>query len=417
MLCVGGGGSDLRVFGPIRVHPAPYNAAMRPARRRSPPGTRSTPKGRAVAARARRRRAGEEPAGDAPDTGTFAPRLVAWFDREGRHDLPWQRDRTPYRVWVSEIMLQQTQVATAIPYFERFVARFADVAALAAAPLDEVLHHWSGLGYYARARNLHRAARQVRDEHRGIVPTSLEALVALPGIGRSTAGAILALALDARHPILDGNVKRVLARWRGVEGFPGEARVAERLWALSETLTPVARVADYTQAVMDLGATVCTLRRPRCADCPVARDCVARRTGRTSELPSPRPVRPRPRRRIVWLVFRRSGAVLLQQRPSQGLWGGLWGFPEYPSKDAAVAAARARGQDADLRPLPPITHAFTHFELQIEPLLLDLAARARLVRAADETWYNSRDPARLGLAAPVATLIGALGAPARRARR
>ena len=349
-----------------------------------------------------------------PEAARFAPRLLAWFEHHGRRDLPWQRDRTLYRVWVSEIMLQQTQVPTVIPYFERFVARFPDVATLAAAPLDEVLHHWSGLGYYARARNLHRAARLVQDLHGGSVPADPAALVALPGVGRSTAGAILALALDARQPILDGNVKRVLARWFGIDGFPGAPRVANALWALSDAVTPARRAAEFTQAVMDLGATVCTRKEPRCEQCPVAPDCVARRTGRAAELPAARPVRVRPRLRVVWLVARLGEAVLLERQPPTGVWGGLWGFPEYATRAAAEAAAAARG-GAAVRPkaLARIRHAFTHFELEIEPLLVELERRpARAVEGTVETWYKSRAPSKLGLAAPVAALLGRLREPA-----
>jgi A/G-specific adenine glycosylase len=354
-----------------------------------------------------------------PAAATFAPRLLAWFARHGRHDLPWQRDRGPYRVWVSEIMLQQTQVATVIPYYERFMGRFPDVAALAAAPLDEVLHYWSGLGYYARARNLHRAARIVRDAHGGCVPADHAALVALPGIGRSTAGAILALARDARHPILDGNVKRVLARWFGVDGFPGEASVAAELWALSEAVTPARRAADFTQAIMDLGATLCTHRNPHCGACPLAADCVARRTARTAELPARRTRRKRPLRQVVWLVFRRGEAVLLERRPPSGIWGGLWGFPEFATRTAAEAAAVARsGRPAPrITPLDRMRHAFTHFELEIEPLLVELDLRRSLVKGAADTWYKSRAPVRLGLAAPVTALVAGLGATGRGGRR
>ena len=354
-----------------------------------------------------------------PDAATAAARLLAWFAVHGRHDLPWQRDRGLYRVWVSEIMLQQTQVATVIPYYERFIARFPDVAALAAAAPDEVMHYWSGLGYYARARNLHRAARIIRDAHGGSLPADRDALLLLPGIGRSTAGAILALALDARHPILDGNVKRVLARWGGVEGFPGEARVAARLWELSEAVTPARRAADFTQAIMDLGATLCTRRQPRCADCPLRADCLARQTARTTELPGRRAPRQRPLRRVVWLVFRRGGAVLLERRPASGIWGGLWGFPQFQTRAAAEAAACARGGRPAPRvaPLGRLRHAFTHFELEIEPLVVELGRRRRFVEGAGETWYNSRAPTKLGLAAPVATLVAELGVVRRKGRR
>jgi A/G-specific adenine glycosylase len=342
----------------------------------------------------------------------FAPALLAWWERHGRHDLPWQRDRTPYRVWVSEIMLQQTQVATVIPYYERFMARFPDLRALADAPLDEVLHHWSGLGYYARARNLHGAAQRIRDRHGGEFPRDLGDLVALPGIGRSTAGAILALARDERHPILDGNVKRVLARWGGIEGWPGETRVAAALWALSDAVTPAQRAADYTQAVMDIGATLCTRAKPACALCPVAEGCAARASGRQHALPSPRPAKARRRRGVVWLVVRRDDEVLLERRPPAGLWGGLWGFPEFACRAAAEDFARARFGDATFRAWTPLEHAFSHFDLDVEPLVatpVATAAGAAAVMEPDRwAWYNTRAPARLGLAAPVAGLLAAV---------
>ena len=344
----------------------------------------------------------------------FAPALLAWWRCHGRHDLPWQHDRTPDRVWVSEIMLQQTQVATAIPYYERFMARFPDVAALASAPLDEVLHHWSGLGYYARARNLHAAARAIVREHAGRVPAAFDALHALPGIGRSTAGAILALSLGQRHPILDGNVRRVLARWFGVDGAPTAKPIADALWRLSEAVTPAGDAAAFTQAIMDLGATLCSRRQPRCDACPVAADCIALATERTDLLPTPKPGRMRPRRTVVWLVLRAGELVRLVQRPARGIWGGLWGFPEYAELDAARAAARAHGARTRGRRLAAVTHEFTHFTLVITPLVHDLGPGARdaaPMEDREETWYNSRRPAKLGLAAPVATLLASLATP------
>jgi A/G-specific adenine glycosylase len=308
----------------------------------------------------------------------FAPRLLAWWDRHGRKDLPWQRQRTPYRVWVAEIMLQQTQVAAVAGYFERFVAAFPDVAALAAAPLDAVLHRWSGLGYYARARNLHRAARLLAADGAAEPPATLEALCALPGIGRSTAGAILACAFGTRAPILDGNVRRVLARHRAVAGAPGERAASALLWALAEALTPHARVGDYTQAIMDLGATVCTRTRPRCDDCPVAADCIARASGRVAELPSVRRRAVLPVRAARMLVVRRpDGGVLLEQRPARGLWGGLWTFPELAADtavDTALAHLGVAAGTAGVRELPPFEHAFTHFRLTVSPLLVELGA-------------------------------------------
>jgi len=359
------------------------------------------------AARARRRALPSRPAG-------FAPALLAWFERHGRHELPWQRGRTPYRVWVAEIMLQQTQVATVIPYFERFMARFPDVATLAAATADEVLHHWSGLGYYARARNLRRAAQIVCDEHGTQLPRTRDALLGLPGIGRSTAGAILALAHDERHAILDGNVKRVLARWFGVAAAPGSALTA-RLWELSESVTPATRATDFTQAIMDLGATLCTRAQPACGRCPVAAGCVARRSGWQQALPAPRPRKVRPRRSVCWLVVRRGAAVLLEQRVATGLWGGLWGFPEFATRaEAAGSAARLLARSADdalaLRPRARIRHAFTHFELDIRPYVVDCgtAKPAAIVEGDRWTWYNLGAARELGIPAPVADLIAAV---------
>jgi A/G-specific adenine glycosylase len=344
-------------------------------------------------------------------TDRFARDLLEWYDRAGRHDLPWQRVRSPYRTWVAEIMLQQTQVATAAPYFERFQQRFPDVAALAAAPLDEVLHLWSGLGYYARARNLHGAAQLVMERHDGEIPDSEEALMALPGIGRSTAGGILAQAFGRRAPILDGNVKRVLARVHVVAGWPGRAAVARRLWAMAEEHTPAKRVADYTQAVRDLGATVCRRLRPDCAACPVAAHCEARRSGRQAEFPASRPSRERPRRRTRMLLLRdASGAVLLERRPPSGVWGGLWCPPELG--DEYPEAWAQRMLDASVRPngaLAPVVHGFSHFELEIEPLTARLeCANHTLMEPGRWVWYNAASPARLGLAAVVSRLIAAL---------
>src|SRR5258708_5246393 len=247
--------------------------------------------------------------------------LLVWHEQQGRHDLPWQSDRTAYRVWVSEIMLQQTQVATVIPYYTRFMQRFPDVRALADAPIDDVLHLWTGLGYYARARNMHRSAVLVRDEFGGEFPDTFEAVASLPGIGRSTAGAILALSQGQRFPILDGNVKRVLSRYFGVEGSALERAVSDRLWQLADACTPAEGVDVYTQAIMDLGATVCTRRKPLCTYCPLAEECFAKATGRQSELPTPRAAKgARRSREICMLVaMRNDGHVLLGRRPETGI--------------------------------------------------------------------------------------------------
>ncbi len=348
-------------------------------------------------------------------TPPFAERLLAWHAVHGRHDLPWQRERSPYRVWVSEIMLQQTQVATVIGYFERFMQRFPDVRALAGAPLDEVLHLWSGLGYYARARNLHRAAQMLVAEHGGEFPGSVDGVASLPGIGRSTAGAILALARDHRAPILDGNVKRVLTRHRRIEGWPDAPATLRLLWSLAEELTPATRVADYTQAIMDLGATLCTRANPACARCPVADDCGAREHGEQAKLPTPRPRKALPVRSTCFLMLTRDdGALLLERRPPSGIWGGLWGFPEL-GKDAD-AAARCAALDLELagatRTLSPITHTFTHFQLEITPLCAPVRERGRGAMDSDTLlWYNAAAPAAVGLAKPVQDLIRAHRAP------
>ncbi len=344
-------------------------------------------------------------------TPEFGARVLAWFDRHGRKDLPWQRDPSPYRVWVSEIMLQQTQVATVIPYFERFMDRFPDVATLAAAPVDEVLHLWSGLGYYARARNLHRAAQQIAVEHGGGFPDDIAVVQALPGVGRSTAGAILSLSQGQRHAILDGNVKRVLARCFAIEGWAGERAVERRLWELADTCTPPERVRDYNQAMMDLGATLCTRSRPACGLCPLGSRCEANARGLQAQLPSPRPRQAarRLRRTYMLLAFREPGVVLLEQRPARGIWGGLWSFPEFADGDEAGRFAReALGvATPQLSEWPVLRHSFTHFDLDIVPLQVVVPEPAARVEEGGRVWYNTRDPARIGLAAPVAALLRA----------
>lgn len=343
--------------------------------------------------------------------GEFATALLAWFDVAGRKDLPWQRDPTPYRVWVSEIMLQQTQVATVIGYFDRFTQRFPDIAALAAAPPDAVLHLWSGLGYYARARNLHKAARLIVSDHGGVFPESLAAVQSLPGIGRSTAGAILSLSRGQRQPILDGNVKRVLARHAGIDGYPGLKAVESRLWSLADELTPADRSASYTQAIMDLGATLCTRARPLCAYCPVAAGCVARAQGLQEHLPSPKPKLNRKQKEAhVVIALRPDGAVLLEQRPPVGIWGGLWSFPQFDSE------AEGQGWLESLRVSsvtrwPACHHAFTHFDLALHPLVAAGASDTTAVADADRyRWYDPRHPDEIGLAAPVIELISAVTA-------
>jgi len=338
----------------------------------------------------------------------LAPALLDWFEACGRKDLPWQRDPTPYRVWVSEIMLQQTQVGTAIPYYLAFLERFPDVRALASARLDEVLHLWSGLGYYARARNLRRAAQTIVARHGGEFPRSFEEVLALPGIGRSTAAAILALSRGERHAILDGNVKRVLTRYFGVEGYPGAPSVGRELWNLSEACTPSSLVAEYTQAVMDLGATVCSRARPACLLCPVSHGCVARQENLQDRLPAPKPRVVRPVREAWLVVAMRGGSkVLLERRPPAGIWGGLWGLPEFPTRAHAeqwcgeqlAGAAAPRRSD-------PLDHAFSHFDYRMRPLVVRCQGKAAGLREDDRyRWYDARRPARVGVPRPVAILI------------
>jgi len=347
----------------------------------------------------------------APLAVRFAPALLAWFDAHGRHDLPWQHPRTPYRVWLSEIMLQQTQVVVVVPYFERFVATLPDVPALARAPLDQVLALWSGLGYYARARHLHTAAQRCMDAHHGDLPRDLDALMALPGIGRSTAGAILAQAWGDRFPILDGNVKRVLARLCGIEGWTGTPAVQKQLWTCAESLLPRSRLADYTQAQMDFGAMLCTRHDPSCILCPLQHDCTAARTGRVSELPTPKAGKPLPERQCIVLLLRDScGRVLLQRRPPVGVWAGLWSLPEAADEESARAWFKTHvGQPYNaLAPLASIAHGFTHYRLTLQPMRLD-DARLKPRVAEDTLRWVARDDLRdLGLPAPIRRLLNAI---------
>ncbi len=383
------------------------------------------------------------------DAAAFADRLLAWFDVHGRKELPWQQNTTPYRVWVSEVMLQQTQVATVIPYFQRFMAQFPTVRELALASTDEVMHLWTGLGYYARARNLQAAAAVLVERGDGEFPGDIAAVMELPGIGRSTAGAILALSQGQRHPILDGNVKRVLARVFGIGGDPGTRAVDGALWAASEACTPHARVAAYTQAVMDLGATLCTRARPACTVCPMIGICVAAREGRQAELPGAKTRRARAAREVTLLIAQRGvvgggeGAVLVERRPAAGIWGGLWSPPQFDSEDAALAWCRRElGEPVtDAERLDVIEHAFTHFDLSLRPLRVrcggvdsggaggwggvrveaEVGAAGEVAvgpatgavredREAERLWYSLATPPRVGLPQPIRQLFERLGA-------
>ena len=343
----------------------------------------------------------------------IAPRLLRWYTKHGRSNLPWQHPRSAYRVWLSEVMLQQTQVATVIPYFLRFVDKFPDLATLAQAPLDDVLALWSGLGYYSRARNLQRAAQLCVARHDGDLPRDFDALAALPGIGRSTAGAILAQAHGLRLPILDGNVKRVLARWRGIEGWPGTTATSRQLWTIAEMQTPRTRVVDYTQAIMDLGATVCLRARPRCADCPLAGDCIAFAHGLTAKLPERKAARKIPTRSTVMLVLRDPhGRLLIERRPPTGVWAGLWSLPEAADcagaeREIARYGVRTKGK-TKFAPLPPFVHGFSHYRLEVTPLALRVAASRWIADDPDRRWVQPEEATALGLPAPVRKLIASL---------
>ncbi len=347
---------------------------------------------------------------DTFEAAGFAHSVITWQRRAGRHHLPWQNTTDPYPVWLSEIMLQQTQVGAVIPYFQRFVGRFPTIGHLAAASEDAVLAVWSGLGYYARARNLRAAAREIVQHHQGRFPDRFEDIAALPGVGRSTAGAIAVFAFDQRFPILDGNVKRVFARCFGIEGYPGSKAVADRLWAIADRLLPDRNVQAYTQGLMDLGAQVCVRTRPRCSDCPLSERCVARLQDRIDVLPTPRPRKERPRRSTVMLILERDGEVMLEKRPAPGIWGGLWSFPEIDAIDVAECTCRMRfGVDIESAGLmTPLEHGFTHFTLSIAPLLCHVTLRALRVEAPGRMWVKLDDATTYAIPVPVRKLVAQL---------
>jgi A/G-specific adenine glycosylase len=336
----------------------------------------------------------------------FSARLIRWHKRHGRHDLPWQNTTDPYPVWLSEIMLQQTQVATVVPYYRRFLDRFPLLADLAAAPVEEVMALWSGLGYYARARNLHAAARTVMTAHGGRFPENPQVIAELPGIGRSTANSIATFCFGAHEPILDGNVKRVLCRAYGIEGFPGSGAVEKRLWALARELMPSRQGAIYNQAQMDLGAEVCTRSKPRCETCPLADICVARGQGRIAQLPEPKPRKAIPQRAATLLVLLEGTRVLLETRPPAGIWGGLLSLPELPAGEDAKAWAERRFacRVSKVSAAPTLDHAFSHFRLHITPLLL----RVEFGSAAMEPglqWLDLTDTAHAALPTPIRRIL------------
>ncbi len=351
-------------------------------------------------------------------SASLSSRLLRWYDRHGRRDLPWQHETEPgqrdaYRVWLSEVMLQQTQVATVVGYFERFVAALPTLRDLAAADEDTVLALWSGLGYYRRARFLHQAAQICVAQHGGELPRDFAALVALPGIGRSTAGAILAQAHGLRFPILDGNVKRVLTRYHGIHGDPAQSAIEKQLWLHAEAHTPKHRIADYTQAIMDLGATICVRSRPHCEACPLAADCVAFRDDLTAQLPTRKTGKTIPTRATVMLVLRdRQHRILLERRGPQGVWSGLWSLPEAADPDGAWRIAQQHARVDDAQALAAFTHVFSHYRLNIEPLLFDrVAARHRVGDSPQLRWCGMGELDALGLPAPVRKLLLDIAGP------
>jgi len=340
-------------------------------------------------------------------SSSFSFRLLAWHRRHGRHDLPWQGTRDAYRIWVAEIMLQQTQVAAVIPYYARFLQRFPDLASLAGAPQDEVLRLWSGLGYYSRARNLQRAAQLVAGRHGGVFPRALDEIQALPGIGRSTAAAIAAFAYGTRAAILDGNVKRVLARHFAVAGYPGERRVEARLWQIADEQLPPRAIGTYTQALMDLGATLCTRAKPACGDCPLATTCRALALGRVRDFPAPRPAKPVPTRATHMLLLVRGGEVLLEKRPPTGIWGGMWSLPELADSAGVRAHCRSNYGCSIATPqtLAPLAHAFTHFKLNVQPLLCRVEKLTSVAREAGQMWFSMEDALDAAIPVPVRKLL------------
>ena len=339
----------------------------------------------------------------------LATRLLRWYDAHGRHNLPWQKNRSLYRVWVSEIMLQQTQVKTVIPYFQRFMRRFPSLKQLAAASQDEVLQHWAGLGYYSRGRNLHKAAVMVAEHHGGRLPRTLDGLMQLPGIGRSTAAAILSQALDVRETILDGNVKRVLARFHAIDGWPGDKKVEQQLWRLAEQHTPQQRNADYTQAIMDLGATLCRRSKPQCEACPLQTGCSACATDSVANYPGRKPARALPVKQSRFLLLMaEDGSILLEKRPPSGIWGGLWSLPEAGPEDdiKQLCASRWGLRISSQQPLDSFRHSFSHYHLDITPVLLQLDAAATGVSdATDARWLKPGRQRLPALAAPVSKIL------------
>ncbi len=340
----------------------------------------------------------------------FSDNVLAWFTQQGRKHFPWQQNKTPYRVWISEIMLQQTQVTTVIPFYLRFMESFPTITDLANADEDLVLHHWTGLGYYARARNLHKAAKIIRDDYHGNFPEDIDQVIALPGIGRSTAGAILSLALEQHHPILDGNVKRVLARHFMVPGYPASSAFDKQLWLLSEKLTPQLGVANFNQAMMDLGATVCTRGKPKCSDCPLKVDCQAFYHEKQSQFPAKKPKKEKPEKKTIMVMFTNEDSVFMYKRPPSGIWGGLWSFYEIDQVQQLAKLSVDLGfAIVNQQPLKEFRHTFSHFHLDITPLVVEINPNCTIINDNDQQlWYHLEHGANIGLAASSKTLLALL---------
>ncbi len=342
---------------------------------------------------------------------SFSYRIIHWYDKFGRKHLPWQQDKTPYKVWVSEIMLQQTQVSTVIPYYLKFMEHFPTIDSLADASQDTVLHYWTGLGYYARARNLHKSAQLIRDQHGSLFPKNFADVLSLPGIGRSTAGAILSLALAQHHAILDGNVKRVLARHGAIDGWPGKKQVENKLWQQAQKRTPDLDVQKYNQAMMDIGASICSRSKPRCDECPVAIDCQAQLSGRQSQYPGKKPKKVIPEKKAYMLVLAKGNEVVLEKRPPVGIWGGLWCFPQFPTRedfDKHLIIKRLSITDEEI--LPKFRHTFSHFHLDIIPILVsgENFNNTQIMEDRPSLWYNLSHPQKVGLAAATERILANL---------
>jgi A/G-specific adenine glycosylase len=337
----------------------------------------------------------------------FSHRLIQWQKKHGRHDLPWQNTQDAYAIWISEIMLQQTQVAAVIDYYQKFMQRFPDIATLANATQDEVLQYWSGLGYYSRARNLHRAAQIIINERQGNFPYHFNDIQTLPGIGRSTAAAIASFAFGQKQTILDGNVKRVLARYFAIEGWPGTPRIEKELWTLAESLLPETAMVAYTQGLMDLGATLCTRSKPQCNRCPLVDDCEAFKQGRVHLLPTSKPRKSTPEKSVTMLILKQGESILLEKRPPSGIWGGLWSFPETELTENLAEHVKQRfGLDVEVvAPLAKLRHAFTHFKLHIQPQPLIVSARPSQLGESGQLWLNVEDAVGAAIPTPVRTIL------------